>query len=160
MRIVQKETDRLDVVAEIPARRKIIVLGDVSEPPGSPGPIYRRLGGRGADIATQAIFIGRNDNSYQVGAVRRGMSRNAITRAGRSLKSALSALPSDLGEGDIVLIKGRTTSGWAESPWHLWDGRYDVTSFHVMHAIRSGVPGVECFDYGVMLEKAGIKDGY
>ncbi len=97
----------LDVVAEIPARRKIIVLGDVSEPPGSQGPICRRLGGRVADIATQAIFIGGNDNRYQVGAVRGGMSRNAITRAGRSLKRALSALPSDLGEGDIVLIKGR-----------------------------------------------------
>lgn len=99
----------LDVMAEIPLRRKIVVLGDVDEPPGSKGPIYRRIGSRVAEVANQAIFIGSSNNisRYSAGATMGGMSRDAITKAGSSLKKALEAIPKDLGEGDIVLIKGR-----------------------------------------------------
>jgi UDP-N-acetylmuramoyl-tripeptide--D-alanyl-D-alanine ligase len=97
----------LDVMAEIPARRKIVILGDVSEPPGSQGPIYRRLAGRVAEIATHAIFVGANCHYYTTGAARAGMSRDVVTRANTSLKKALSAIPENLGEGDVLLIKGR-----------------------------------------------------
>lgn len=97
----------LDVMAEIPARRKIVVLGDVSEPPGSQGPIYRRLACRIAEIATQAVFISANCHYYTAGAARAGMSRDAVTKAHTSLKKALLAIPADLGEGDVLLIKGR-----------------------------------------------------
>lgn len=99
----------LDTLAQIPARRKIVVLGDVSEPPGSQGSIYRRLGSRVAGIATQAIFISskRNCERYSAGIIGPAMRRDAVTKAGRSLKRALDAIPADLGEGDVVLIKGR-----------------------------------------------------
>jgi UDP-N-acetylmuramyl pentapeptide synthase len=99
----------LDALAEIPARRKIVVLGDVSEPPGSQGLIYRRLGSRIAGIATQAIFVcsKRNCERYSAAFARATMRRNAVTKAGRDLKKALRAIPADLGEGDVVLIKGR-----------------------------------------------------
>jgi UDP-N-acetylmuramyl pentapeptide synthase len=100
----------LDTLAQIPARRKIVVLGDVSEPPGSQGPIYRRLGNRVAGIATQAIFVcsKRNCERYSAGAGV-ALRRDAVTKAGRDLKKALGAIPPDLGEGDVVLIKGRDT---------------------------------------------------
>lgn len=97
----------LDVLAEIPARRKIAILGDISEPPGSQGPLYRRLGSRVATAATQAIFVGQACDRYGTGVVSGGMSRDAMTRSRRNLKKALAAIPSDLGEGDVVLIKGR-----------------------------------------------------
>jgi len=98
----------LDVLAEIPARRKIVVLGDISEPPGSLRPIYRRLGGRIAAMAAQAIFYGTSCQVYAAGAAREGMPREAMTKAGRSLEKALAAMPTDLGEGDVILVKGRT----------------------------------------------------
>ncbi len=99
----------LDTLAEIPARRKIVILGDVSEPPGSQGPIYRRLGARVGQIATQAIFICSRQSCERYGAGIDGsaMRRDAVTKAGRNLKKALGAIPADLGEGDVVLIKGR-----------------------------------------------------
>ena len=101
----------LDVMSQIPARRKIVVLGDVSEPPGSQGPIYRRLGNRVAGIATQVIFVcsKKNCERYSAGVSGAEMRRDAVTKAGRDLKKALGAIPADLGEGDVVLIKGRDT---------------------------------------------------
>ena len=46
----------LDVFSEIPAKRRIVILGEVSEPPGSQGPIYRKIGERIAKIASYAIL--------------------------------------------------------------------------------------------------------
>jgi len=98
----------LDTLAQIPARRKIVVLGDVSEPPGSQGPIYRRLGSRIAGIATQAIFVCSRQNCERYGAgIAAAMHLEAVTKAGRDLKRALAAIPADLGEGDVILVKGR-----------------------------------------------------
>ncbi len=50
----------LDVLADIPAGRRLVVLGEISEPPGTQGPIYRRLGGRVAEIADRAVFVGEH----------------------------------------------------------------------------------------------------
>jgi UDP-N-acetylmuramyl pentapeptide synthase len=42
----------LDVLADLPVDgRRIVVMGEISEPPGSQGPIYRRIGERVAEIA-------------------------------------------------------------------------------------------------------------
>jgi UDP-N-acetylmuramyl pentapeptide synthase len=99
----------LDTLAEVPARRRIVVLGEVSEPPGSQGPIYRGLGERIAQIASRAIFVGHNFQRYKAGATRGGMSRRALTDVGDSVLDAVEALQNDLGPGDVVLIKGRDT---------------------------------------------------
>ena len=96
----------LDVLAEIPARRKIVILGNVSEAPGSLRPICRRLGGRIAAVATQAVFCGTAGQAYAAGAARKGMPREAMTKAS-DLKKVLAAIPPDLGKGDVILVKGR-----------------------------------------------------
>jgi UDP-N-acetylmuramyl pentapeptide synthase len=98
----------LDAFETMPARRKIVVLGDVEQCPGKRRDHYRRLGERVGRIASQAIFLGSDCQAYGVGAVKGGLSRAAITRADDDLTAALAALPSDLGEGDAVLVKGRT----------------------------------------------------
>ena len=69
----------LDVLAELPGRR-IVVIGSVSEPPGSQGPIYRRLGERLAEMATQVIVVSSEFQRYAAGA-RAG--RHAPLRPGR-----------------------------------------------------------------------------
>ncbi|MBI4525514.1 MAG: UDP-N-acetylmuramoyl-tripeptide--D-alanyl-D-alanine ligase [Deltaproteobacteria bacterium] len=100
----------LEVLAQIPARRRVVVLGDVSESIGKPREVCRRVGEKLAAVATQAVFLaGQNSRSYRAGAKRGGLSAEALIDAGRSVLKAIEALPSDLGPGDVVLIKGRDT---------------------------------------------------
>jgi UDP-N-acetylmuramoyl-tripeptide--D-alanyl-D-alanine ligase len=99
----------LDVFSEIPAQRKIVVLGEVSEPPGSQGPIYWKIGERVAKIASRAVFIGGNFQRYAAGALRGGLPKHSVINAQRNVFNAVKALQDDLGTGDVVLIKGRDT---------------------------------------------------
>lgn len=99
----------LDTFAEIPASRRIVVLGQVSEAPGRQKEVHRHLGERVAQIASYAIFVGMNCQSYTTGAVRAGLPRTAILDAGNSVSIAVQALLAMLREGDVVLIKGRAS---------------------------------------------------
>jgi UDP-N-acetylmuramoyl-tripeptide--D-alanyl-D-alanine ligase len=100
----------LDVLAQIPAKRRIVVMGQVTEPPGEQGPIYRHLGERIGHIASHAIFIcDRRDSACSAGAIAAGMPRESIDKLGRDLFKAIDLLQKDLGSGDVVLIKGRIT---------------------------------------------------
>ena len=98
----------LDVLAEIPAKRRIVVLGRVTESQGKQGPTYRHLGARVGSIASRAIFICGDKINYacSAGATAAGMPHSAIVKAGSNMFKALEALQGDLGPGDVVLIKG------------------------------------------------------
>jgi alanine racemase len=97
-----------DTLAAIPARRRIIVLGDVDEVPGSAGPAYRRLGGRLAGIADHVVLIGGPwRRRYAVGAKQAGMAKDAIVDVKQDLAQATRLVQEVLGEGDVVLVKGR-----------------------------------------------------
>jgi UDP-N-acetylmuramoyl-tripeptide--D-alanyl-D-alanine ligase len=98
----------LDVLTQIPGRR-IVVLGEISEPVGSQGPHYRRLGARLAMVASRAVILGGCFQRYAAGAVPAGLPRAALVNAGRSLHDAVRAVQTDLGPGDVVLVKGRDT---------------------------------------------------
>ncbi len=99
----------LDLLSEIPARRKIVVFGDVEEPPGSAGPIYGHIGERVGKIASRAIFIcgNRSFQGYRSGAKTGGLPKSELINAGRSILKPIEILRDDLKSGDVVLIKGR-----------------------------------------------------
>jgi UDP-N-acetylmuramyl pentapeptide synthase len=99
----------LDALSEIPAQRRIVVFGEVSEPPGSQGPIYRRLGERVARFASRTIFIGESGvwSPFATGVKRVAGARDALINAGNSVCKAIEAVREDLGPGDVVLVKGR-----------------------------------------------------
>ncbi len=99
----------LDVLSEIPAPRRHVVLGDVEEPPGSKGPIYRALGERVAIGASRVIFIGESGNwrHFARGAKRGGLVPHNIIYVGNNLFKAVDVLREDLVAGDVVLVKGR-----------------------------------------------------
>jgi len=99
----------LDVLSGMTAPRRIAVLGEVSEPPGSQGPIYREIGERLSGIVDQAIVVGGNFQRYAAGALRGGMPREALVPAGRSVLEAARLLGERMREGDLVLVKGRDT---------------------------------------------------
>ncbi len=102
-------TAALEVFEQIPAKRRIVVMGEVSEPPGSQGPIYREIGERIARVAAWAVFLGHNFQRYKAGATRGGLPATALTDAGNSVLWAVESLRGNLGPGDVILIKGRDT---------------------------------------------------
>ena len=97
----------LDTLAEIPARRRVVLFGDVSEPQGRERPIYAALGSRVALVASQLVVIGRGFSGYWAGARRAGMPNTAITNSGRTVHDAAAVLQKKLQPGDVLLIKGR-----------------------------------------------------
>lgn len=99
----------LDVLSEIPAQRRIVVLGDIEEPPGSKGPIYRALGERLGKVVSRAIFIGESGNWRHLarGAKRAGLHQDNMIYVGKNLFKAVDLLREDLAAGDVVLVKGR-----------------------------------------------------
>ncbi|MGZ8211805.1 MAG: Mur ligase family protein [Burkholderiales bacterium] len=98
----------LDVFGEIPAARRVVVLGEVSEPPvGGWRPTYRALGARVAEVASLLVVVGNGFDAYSSGARRAGMPKSAIIDAGRTPRQVADALRTLLQPGDVVLIKGR-----------------------------------------------------
>jgi len=99
----------LDVLGEIPAKKRIVVLGDVSEPFGRQWQIYRKIGEHIAQVATKAIFITGKFRAYAAGARVGGLPSSSLVDVGGSFLEAIDALRQDLGLGDVILIKGRDT---------------------------------------------------
>jgi UDP-N-acetylmuramoyl-tripeptide--D-alanyl-D-alanine ligase len=100
----------LEAFAQIPARRRVTVVGEVAEPTGSLGLIYRRLGERVAKTSSRVVFIGVNRvwRPFLSGAKRAGLAQPGISHVENSVAQALEHLR-DVGLGDVVLIKGRDT---------------------------------------------------
>jgi UDP-N-acetylmuramoyl-tripeptide--D-alanyl-D-alanine ligase len=96
----------LDVLADIPAPRKMVVLGPITEPVGNQGAHYRSLGARIARIAQVAVLVGSH-KEYRGGLHRAGMPRQAVWDAGCGIAWAVEFLRRELRPGDVVLIKGR-----------------------------------------------------
>ena len=100
----------LDTLSEIPARRRMVVLGDVSEPPGSTGPIYRNIGMHVAKTTSRAIFISlsrKGLKNYAAGAKRGGLPSSSIIKVHHDIFKVIDLLQTNLTHGDVVLIKGR-----------------------------------------------------
>ncbi len=100
----------LDILAEIPARRRIVLLGDIEEPPGKKYPLYQLIGERIAKVASRAIFVGGHScRKYATGAKHGGMPQESISYIGENTLKAAELLRQEIGPGDVVLIKGRGT---------------------------------------------------
>lgn len=97
----------LDVYEQVPAHRKIVVMGALSEAPGNHGPIYREIGERIAQVASRVIFVGTNFRRYTIGTRRGGLDPSRVVNAGNSVRQAAEILQQELQPGDVVLVKGR-----------------------------------------------------
>jgi UDP-N-acetylmuramoyl-tripeptide--D-alanyl-D-alanine ligase len=96
----------LDVLAEIPAHRRIVVMGDISEAPGRQAS-HADVGRRVAEIASVAVFVGDVSTGWVTGARRAGMPREALVRARSPVPLAIELLRSLVEQGDVILVKGR-----------------------------------------------------
>ena len=97
----------LDAFADVPARRRIVLFGDVTQPPSNREFVYQQLGARMAGIAAHLIVVGRGLQDYTAGAIQAGMPAAAIHDGGANPQQAVAALRALLQPGDVVLIKGR-----------------------------------------------------
>ncbi len=100
----------LDALEEIPAKRKILILGAASEITNDIRySFHRELGKRIAETADLAFIFNRKEifRSIRQGARSSGMEENNLTRIIGNPLSVIPILPPDLGEGDLILVKGR-----------------------------------------------------
>ena len=97
----------LRALAEIPALRRIAALGDVTEPECPQRQVYTNLGGRVAHASTRIFYVGNQFESLASGARKAGLARDAVTDHA-DVHALAAALGSELREGDVVLLKGRT----------------------------------------------------
>ena len=101
----------LQTLEDLPAERKIVVLGEVEEPRGSLGEIYRGLGERIAKTATCLIFVGskRVKRPLFSGARKAGMAEENMHHVKNSVSKAGELASKIVQPGDLVLIKGRSS---------------------------------------------------
>ena len=97
----------LGVFAQVPATRRIVLFGDVTEPPEDRRPVYGALGERVAAIADHLVVYGKGLADYSSGALRAGMSAASIHDGGSVPQRAAGVLRELLRPGDVVLVKGR-----------------------------------------------------
>ena len=114
----------LDVLEALSAERRIVVIGDVEEPRGSQGPLYRALGLRISEVADRVVFVGgkTNFNRLKVGTAAGGLPRERLWNVRGNPLEAARLLEEELRPGDVVLIKGRCTQHLARIA-HSLSGR-------------------------------------
>lgn len=117
---------------EFPAKRRIAVLGDIEEPPGAQGPLYKDLGRRLAGVADRVVYVGGKKvfASLRGGARDAGRAGDSFVYVGRRTMDAVPQLTSVLGDGTVIWIKGRSNQHLGRIGWALAgrDVRCTVTS--------------------------------
>jgi UDP-N-acetylmuramoyl-tripeptide--D-alanyl-D-alanine ligase len=95
----------LATVAQVPATRRIGVIGEIAEETGRDA--YRKVG-RQAAVLDRVLFVGtgRHMQTFSAGAAAAGMARDKIERA-HNAREALDMLRDTLEPNDLVFIKGR-----------------------------------------------------
>jgi UDP-N-acetylmuramoyl-tripeptide--D-alanyl-D-alanine ligase len=96
----------LDTFAEVPARRRIVLMGNLWDPPGDEALAYREVGGRIATMAAHLVVVGRGLADYGAGATAAGMPATAVHDGGSRPQQAAAVLSGLLQPGDVVLVKG------------------------------------------------------
>lgn len=137
----------VEAFAKVPAKRRFVVIGDISEPPGKQGPLYKEIGTRLATIADRVVVMGtrRSFERYSAGMAPGKRRKEIFISAGRSIGKAAEILRDDLGPGDVVLIKGRDTQR-LERVAFLLSGRpvgCDITFCDAISTRCEGCPMLE-----------------
>lgn len=99
----------LDVLARVPAARKVVVAGDIDVLPGQQGDAYRQVGGRIGQTATRFIIVGRNVERFTRAAARAGLAKEAIVPLPLAYTEAAAQALAHTGPGDVILVKGRAS---------------------------------------------------
>lgn len=98
----------VDAAAELPAKRRLLIVGDIEERPGTQSEVYGRLGESFARAADAWILhIGFDRQKLQAGARRAGFPPERIVDLGKDVLPAIKPIRKRIQPGDLVLLKGR-----------------------------------------------------
>jgi UDP-N-acetylmuramoyl-tripeptide--D-alanyl-D-alanine ligase len=100
-------TVALDVMRDAEAKRKIIVFSDVSDSTQRDPRRQRGMGQAVSEIADLAVFVGDNSRYGLKGALDAGMASDRVW-AFYDIQGAAEFLQTELRDGDLVLLRGRT----------------------------------------------------
>ena len=116
--VVDTVDTALDTLEDIPAPHKMVVLGEIFEPPGDPQQVYGCVGRRVARVADEAIFIGEEEfwNSFRTGADTEGTT---VLSAQGSVRVAADLVKGMLTPQSVVLVKGLSSQGLERIALHL-----------------------------------------
>jgi UDP-N-acetylmuramyl pentapeptide synthase len=95
----------LDVLADVPAERRVVVLGDVEEPMEDASILYGRVGKRVSEVADRAIYMHHYGHGPRY-TTTTSLPAEMVVDAKTGLREALEAVRADLRPGDVVLVKG------------------------------------------------------
>ena len=97
----------LDLLRDLPARRRICVLGDMLEIGRYTIQAHAEMGKRAAEFADAVITVGSRAKFYAEGAAERGMDRKSIFSYGTTdaLLADIDRIQAAIGEGDLILVK-------------------------------------------------------
>ena len=93
----------LEFVAEARAARKIVVIGTISDYPGSASTVYRRVATRALEVADEVIFAG--PQAPRALRARRGPGSGSLLTFSTA-REAVGHVTANVDEGDLVLLKG------------------------------------------------------
>ena len=100
----------LNLLRELPGRRKVAVLGDMLELGSEEGPGHRRVGTRAASVVDRLITLGSRSAVTAEEARRAGLRAEQVVEAA-SHEEIVDQLRSWLRPGDDVLVKGSLAMG-------------------------------------------------
>ena len=95
----------LDLLATLPASRRIAVLGEMLELGGAHDSGHREVGRAAAPLVALLVVVGTGAGALAEGAIEGGLAADRILRAGDA-DAALDLLRPRLRVGDTVLVKG------------------------------------------------------
>jgi UDP-N-acetylmuramoyl-tripeptide--D-alanyl-D-alanine ligase len=98
----------LDLFQELPAKRRLFVCGDISDPPEPQETRYAEVGRHAAQVADRVVIVGTD--TWKFDAYRRGYDDSATPSSPIRFAAGVEDVPRVLGEigpGDVLLVKGR-----------------------------------------------------
>ena len=98
----------IELLASVPAARRVLVIGAIERPPGRAKDAYLAVGRMAAAVVQEVIVVGSRelDRRYWPGLRDGGMDRANVRLVGDAAEAGL-LLRDSLGQGDVVLFKGR-----------------------------------------------------
>ncbi len=96
----------LKVLRDATAKRKMLVVTDVSDSPRNPRKRLRDIGRSAAEVAHAAVFMGEHCSHGARAAIAAGMPKDQVWTF-YNIEDAARHLKSELRDGDLVLLRGR-----------------------------------------------------
>jgi UDP-N-acetylmuramoyl-tripeptide--D-alanyl-D-alanine ligase len=97
----------LDFLRSAPAARRLVVLGNITEPQDPQRKAYQTIGHLFGQFADFAFLLGSMDQAYASGAAAARMNRERIFKFHHDLRQAIETLRATLQPGDVLVVKGR-----------------------------------------------------